>query len=156
MVFLISMRLLFLNNFIFYCYCFKETGRGGVWNKSHSEIFKAMKVSSPLAWLQELFKCRKLHLAVAKMIFMSRGTSKKLLESFMKKSKWMNHGKCWFSTSQFLSFIQWIQYFPADGADEAGVEDLGQERKRPIMTGGSRALFLQLEQKLEHAVNIVV
>lgn len=54
------------------------------------------------------------------------------------------------------SFIQWVQYFPADGADEAGVEDLGQERKWPIMSGGSVALFLQLEQKLEHAVNIIV
>lgn len=60
------------------------------------------------------------------------------------------------STPLNLSFIQWVQYFPPDGADEAGVEDLGQKRKWPIMTGGSGALFLQLEQKLEHAGNIVV
>lgn len=58
---------------------------------------------------------------------------------------------CLFSTKQFLSienFMQWVQYFPMDGADEASVEDLGWERKGPVMTEGSAASFSTQQNRI--------
>lgn len=160
----INMWLFFTDNFLFYCYYFKEI------EKKDETKARAMRAFSPSFWFQKLLKYGRVCLNVAKLIFVKKRHKKTISGELHEGKKVYESWEIFIQHHTIYLKLKRVLFNEAsstprppprhththNGADEAVMKDLGWERKGPAMTGELVVLFLQPEQALEHAVIIRV